>query len=223
MISHEFRTPLTSIMLSADLLKRYSEQWNPDEKMKHFDRIQSTIMNMTQLMENVLIIDRIDSGVFELRPDFMDIKAFCEAVVDNVSMLHRGEQNLLYNSIGNCNRLVLDESLLALIFTNLLTNAIKYSPKGSDIFFESYTNPKDVVFVVKDFGIGIPKQDIEHLFNTFFRASNTGQVPGYGLGLSIVKKCVTAHKGTIMVDSEEKRGTTFTVRIPNLDNSSINS
>ena len=217
MISHEFRTPLTSIMLSADLLKRYGDKWNVDEKMKHFDRIQSTIMNMTQLMENVLIIDRIDSGIFELRPDYMDIKAFCEAVVNNVSFHNRGEHNILYNAIGNCNRLVLDETLLAHIFTNLLTNAIKYSPKGSDIFFESYSNPKDVVFVVKDFGIGIPKNDIEHLFNTFFRASNTGRTAGYGLGLSIVKKCVTAHKGTIMVDSEELRGTTFTVRIPNLE------
>ena len=132
-------------------------------------------------------------------------------------MLSEFKHKILYNSIGSCNRLVLDESLLALIFTNLLTNAIKYSPKGSDIFFESYTNTKDVVFVVKDFGIGIPKNDIQHLYNTFFRASNIGQITGYGLGLSIVKKCVTVHKGTIMVDSEEMRGTTFTVRIPNLE------
>lgn len=217
MISHEFRTPLTGIMLSTDLLRRYGDTWNNTEKQKHFDRIQHIVLTMTQLMENVLTIGKMESDNFDFHPDSVDIESFCKSVVDNVSYIAKDDINIMYNANGNATKLYVDENLLALVCTNLLTNAIKYSPKGSDIIFESYTNPREVVFVVKDYGIGIPRQDIEHLFKTFYRASNTGSIAGYGLGLSIVKKCVDAHNGTIMVDSEVNRGTTFTVRIPNTD------
>jgi|GEM_PF-1738548 len=216
MISHEFRTPLTSIMLSTDLLKIYSEKWNDIERMKHFNRIQSTVLTMTKLMENVLIIGRLESGDFEFNPVSVDLDSYCSNLNDNIEEIYMHDKQIVY--VNNCpdTEIKLDENLLGLILNNLLTNAMKYSFKNGLVNFEVSCENGFVVFKISDYGIGIPLSDQEHIFDTFHRGSNTSSIAGYGLGLTIVERCVKEHKGTVEFSSEEGTGTTFIVKLPNL-------
>jgi PAS domain S-box-containing protein len=214
MISHEFRTPLTAIMLSTDLLKRYGGQWDDGEKQKHFDRIQNTVLRMTQLMESVLTIGRMEAGKFDFQPESMDLHSYCRSLAESIEFTASGKVKIKFVYSGNCNDPMIDENLIGLILTNLLSNAVKYSPHGKDIDFEVICSDGTASFVVRDQGIGIPEKDQKNLFNTFYRASNVGSASGYGLGLNIVKRCVEAHRGEIYLQSIENVGTTFTVKIP---------
>ncbi len=214
MISHEMRTPLTSIMLSADLLKRYEGTWNLEEREKHFDRIQKTVLNLTHLMENVLTIGRLEAGKFELTRELIDVVGLTRSIIENVQISKGVEDRIEFKYLGGCSDIKIDENLVVLIITNLLSNAIKYSGKDSKIYLELSGNDNDVIFIIKDEGIGIPSEDKQRIFDTFYRGSNTNGIYGYGLGLSIVKKCVEAHNGKIFVESEENLGTTFKVMLP---------
>ena len=214
MISHEFRTPLTAIMLSTDLLKRYGDQWKEEDKLKHFDRIQKTVLRMTQLMESVLTIGRMEAGKFDFQPESIDLNSYCKSLSESIEFTATGKVRIFYSYTGNCVDPMIDENLIGLILSNLLNNAVKYSPRGKDIHFDVECNNDYATFIIKDQGIGIPEKDQNNLFKTFFRASNVGSISGYGLGLNIVKRCVDAHKGEINVQSREKQGTTFIVRIP---------
>jgi len=214
MISHEFRTPLTTIMLSTDLLKNYGSKWDDSEKEKHYLRIKGTVLNMTQLMEKVLTVGQMDSGKFVFKPESMDLQSYIKSLVDSVEFSFAGSHKVIFNMTGECTNPYADESLLGLILNNLLTNAAKYSPNGSEIIFNAEINEDYLKFFVQDFGIGIPEKDMQHIFKTFFRAGNSGFASGYGLGLSIVKRCVDTHLGTIQIESKENFGTKFTVTLP---------
>lgn len=214
MISHEFRTPLTTIMLSTDLLSRYSDKWSKEESSKHFARIKDTILKMTQLMENVLIIGRIDSGKFFFNPESLDLEAFCFSLARNLEFSQSGTHKVNLQFNGDCSTSKVDENLLGLVINNLLSNAIKYSPNANKVDFIVNCNGRSAEFIIRDYGIGIPEDDLNHLFQSFFRAGNVGPIPGYGLGLSIVKKCVDAHNGKIEVMSRAGEGTTFVVTVP---------
>jgi PAS domain S-box-containing protein len=215
MISHEFRTPLTSIMLSTDLLRRYSDNWTVEEKAKHFDRIQNTILGMTHLLENVLTVDKLESDKYEFNVEFIDLNPFCKSVIRNIEITNKLDRPIQYLFNSTNPDIYLDETLVAHILTNLLSNAVKYSTPDKDIVLNVDVTDAETVFIVKDFGIGIPKEDIHNLFETFYRASNITTTAGYGLGLGIVKKCVELHKGTIQVESHENIGTTFIIKLPN--------
>ena len=218
MISHEFRTPLTTIMLSTDLLKRYSDHWDVTEKNKHYDRIQTTILRMTQLMENVLTIGRLEAGKFDFQPESIDLQAFSKSIAENIEFNFSSKNTINFKFIGNCIDSKIDENLMALVLTNLLTNACKYSPNFTPVDFTVVCNESRAIFKIKDYGVGIPKSEQDKLFNTFFRASNVGNINGYGLGLSIVQRCVEAHLGTIRFETTENEGTCFIVEVPiNID------
>lgn len=214
MISHEMRTPLTSIMLSADLLKRYEGTWNLEEREKHFDRIQKTVLNLTHLLENVLTVGRLEAGRFELTRETIDLQSLTQAIIENVQLIRGVQDKIDFIYKGGCSNVRVDENLVVLIITNLLSNALKYTLNDKKVILELFGNDKDIIFRIKDQGIGIPTEDQNKIFDTFFRGSNTNGVNGYGLGLSIVKKCVEAHNGKIFVESIENIGTTFTVIIP---------
>ncbi|MBM2815817.1 MAG: multi-sensor signal transduction histidine kinase [Ignavibacteria bacterium] len=214
MISHEFRTPLTTIMLSTDLLKRYSDKWEESEKNKHFQRIQDTILKMTQSMEQILIFSKIESGKFELHIENIDLYGFASSIIEDIGFNYGNDPSINISVDEDCYEINADENLLGLILTNLLNNAVKYSPKGTLIDMKVYTENDNVKFVISDNGIGIPSDDIPNLFKTFYRASNVGPIDGYGLGLSIVRKCVTEHGGNINVESKLGLGTIFTFTLP---------
>ncbi|MBE9189498.1 PAS domain-containing protein [Gloeocapsopsis crepidinum LEGE 06123] len=213
MTSHEFRTPLATILSSAELLEYYSHKWSEDKKLSHIHKIQSAVNHMTSLLNDVLLIGKAEAGKLEFNPQPLDIIQFCSSLVEELQ-ISTTEHQIIFQAQYQNLIVCLDEKLLRHILTNLLSNAIKYSPQGCLVHFDLICQKDELVFVIQDEGIGIPKLDQEQLFNSFHRASNVGVISGTGLGLAIVKKSVDLHGGQITVDSEVNRGTTFTVTLP---------
>jgi signal transduction histidine kinase len=214
LVTHEFRTPLTTIQSSAELLERYKQRLSEEKKHNHLIRIQSAVRRMTQLLDDVLSIGKAEAGKLRFEPVPMDLVAFCSSIVETMQISAGSQPKLAFVMQGECTNVQMDEKLLAHIVTNLLSNAIKYSPHGGTVQFDLVCTSESAVFRIQDSGIGIPQKDVEQLFESFMRASNVGSIPGTGLGLAIVKKCVDLHGGNISIDSEVGVGTTFTVTLP---------
>ncbi len=212
--SHEFRTPLATIGSSTELLQRYCQEVMDDKKSKHFQQIKTSINQMTQLLDDVLVIGKADAGKLEFRPLPIDLVRFCGNLVEELQ-LNAGQRHIIaFTSQGEFPSACMAENLLRQILTNLLSNAIKYSPEGGTIFFELSCHDEVVTFRIQDKGIGISLEDQNQLFEPFYRAGNVDKIKGTGLGLSIVKKCVDLHRGEIVVESQIGLGTTFTVTLP---------
>lgn len=221
MVSHEFRTPLTTIQSSAELLERYSDRLAQEKKQNHFIRIQTAVRRMTQLLDDVLTIGKAEAGKLQFNPQPINLVTFCGAIVESMQSFltdehtHASHQHQLsFVTQGNCTNARMDENLLEHILTNLLSNAIKYSPNGGTVQFDLICHESSAIFRIQDTGIGIPSEDLEKLFDSFGRASNVGIIQGTGLGLAIVKRCVDLHGGKIAVETELGVGTTFTVTLP---------
>ncbi|MGC1392760.1 MAG: ATP-binding protein [Coleofasciculaceae cyanobacterium] len=214
LVSHEFRTPLTIIQSSTDLLENYNHKLSDEKKYKLFGRVQGAVRRMTNLLEDVLLIGKAEAGKLNFQPSLMNLLAFCRDIVENLQMSISSRHAIDFFMHGNCGDVIMDEKLLGHILTNLLSNAIKYSPQGGIVKFDVICSPETTCFLIQDHGIGIPKPDLEKLFESFRRASNVGSIPGTGLGLAIIKKCVDLHGGQIDIESEIGVGTTFTVTLP---------
>lgn len=231
MASHEFRTPLTTIQSSADLLQRYSERLAPEKQQEHFKRISSAVEEMNLMVQDVLLLSEAEAGKLEFNPAPVDLVQLCWSLVADLKMAGNHQNNITFNlscdstaplnntvsSEGNkekSTQYVLDEKLLRYTLKNLLSNALKYSPQGSPIRFELTCHQNQVVFQIQDQGMGIPSEAIPRLFESFYRASNVGIIQGTGLGLAIAKQCIDLHAGQITVDSSVGTGTTFTVTLP---------
>ncbi len=213
--SHEFRTPLATIMGSTELLQRYGQKWDEEKKHSHYGRISTAVRRMGDLLEDVLLLGKTDAGKMEFQPLPLNLILFCQTLVQEIILgIDNNRYEIVFCSNSESLEANLDEKLLGRILSNLLTNAVKYSPNGGQIHFYLTCNQKEVIFKIQDRGIGIPVEDKEHLFEFFHRSQNVGQIPGTGLGLAIVKKLVDLHGGTIIVDSEINLGSTFTVTIP---------
>lgn len=211
--SHEFRTPLATIRSSCDLLERYCRNLLDQKKNIHFQRIQVSVNQMIQLLEDVLIIGQAEAGKIKFNPSPLDLVEFCRDLVEELQSNTSGEHTILFTSQGEFTNACMDENLLRQILTNLLSNAIKYSPEGEPIFFDLQSKNQLVTFRIQDRGIGISPEDQKQLFEPFHRAANVGKIKGTGLGLSIVKRCVDFHRAQIFVESEVGVGTTFTVEM----------
>lgn len=221
LVSHEFRTPLTTIRSSAQLLERYTNRLSDEKKQIHYQRIESAVERMTELLDEVLLIGQAEAGKLKYEPKPIDLVQWCRNLVEGMQVVihntHSGRSHqhiLTFSNDGNCRNAQMDEKLLEHIFTNLLSNAIKYSPSGGTIQFDVVCADSEAIFRITDSGIGIPKSDLPKLFESFSRASNVGVIQGTGLGLAIVKKAVDLHAGTLAVESEVGVGTTFTVTLP---------
>ncbi|WP_445214801.1 PAS domain-containing sensor histidine kinase [Brasilonema sp. UFV-L1] len=217
--SHEFRTPLTTILLSCDFLKNSSEQLSYEKKERYLNKIKSNVKYLNEILEDVLIVSTSEAGKLKFEPTPIDLSSFCLDLIEQLQM-SAGEKYHL-NFVEQCDYssqrkefLWLDEKLLRHILTNLLSNAIKYSPQGGTIQFQLICDQKSVIFRIQDEGIGIPEKDLPKLFTSFFRSCNTGNIPGTGLGLTIVKNAVELHGGQITVESQLDVGTIFTVILP---------
>jgi signal transduction histidine kinase len=214
-ISHEFRTPLTVIQSSSQLLKYYSERLDETKKRKQLDTIEHQLHEMTVLVDNVLTLNRAESVGLDFKPTPTDVIGVCRSIVEEIRLTSGETHPIVFTPVGTNSTYMLDERLVRRIVTNLLTNAVKYSPLHKSIHFEVKCELKTLIIRVQDQGIGIPEDDQKHLFESFHRAKNVGSISGTGLGLSIVKEAVQAHGGTITVSSREGLGTTFTVTLPN--------
>lgn len=216
MTSHEFRTPLTTILASAEALEHYGDRWGPDKSRNYLRRIQTMVHHLTELLESVLVLGQADSGRLRFCPAPIDLEAFCTGLVEEMSMNLKQHQAINFQVVNRSatSTLVLDEKLLRHILSNLLSNALKYSPEAGLVTLRLIYAQEAVRFSVQDKGIGIPEVDRDRLFESFHRAKNVGTIPGTGLGLAIVKRSVDLHGGHIEVESTEGVGTTFTVTIP---------
>jgi signal transduction histidine kinase len=216
MVSHEFRTPLGIIQSSAEILKDYLDQLEPADREEYLQSICKNTHRMAGLMEEALLIGSLDSGKAEFKTGSLDLPTFARRLVDEVLSAtdRRCPIELLLGEIPA--EIQADERLLRHILTNLLTNAVKYSDGGRVVWFEIGCHEAEIVFAIRDRGIGIPEADQEWLFNAFHRGQNVIGRPGTGLGLVIVKRCVDLHGGKIKVESKLNEGTTVTVRLPML-------
>mgnify|MGYP002778465985 CR=1 FL=1 len=213
MASHEFRTPLTTILSSAELLEDYSSKWTEEKKRHHFQRVITAVKHMTGLLDDVLLIGKADAGKLEFNPSSIDLIEFCRELVEGMQITTTAHRIILRTQGDGANA-CMDEKLLRQVLGNLLSNAIKYSPNGGSIYFDLACQTGVAIFRVQDEGIGIPTSDRDRLFHSFHRASNVGNISGTGLGLAIVKKSVDAHGGRIYVKSEVGVGTIFMVKMP---------
>jgi signal transduction histidine kinase len=213
-VSHEYRTPLATILSSSELLQHYGQDWIEEKKQRHFQRIQSSVERLTRLVNDVLMFSKAEAGKLEFNPVQLDIVSFCSELLEEFQLMAGDEHPIQFLCLGTPQKAYLDETLLRQILANLLTNALKYSPTGENIQFDLVFESNTVTFRIQDQGIGIPLKDQAKLFDAFYRSSNVGTISGTGLGLAIAKRCVDLHNGQISVKSEIGIGTIFTVRLP---------
>ncbi len=212
--SHEFRTPLTTILSSAEMIEHYGARWGVERTHEHLQRIQTSVKYMTGLLDDILVVGKAEADRLEFAPEPLDLLKFCRGLVEEFELMDTGQHPLRFESSGACSEVRLDEQLLRHIFSNLLSNAFKYSPPGSAVEFEVTCQAGQAVFRIQDHGLGIPLEDQARLFETFHRARNVRNIAGTGLGLTIVKRSVDLHGGTIEVVSQVEVGTTVTVSLP---------
>ncbi len=211
--SHEFRTPLTSVLLSSGLIKRNLNKWDDVKKSAHLDKIDNAVHYLTNLIDDVLTINKTENGKLDFAPQFIDLKSVAEnCTVESGSISESHDIQLVYTAASDS--YFLDQKLIRFIIDNLMSNAIKYSPDGGKVCLSISSAENQVLIKVSDEGIGIPSEEIERIYDSFYRTKNAEDMPGTGLGLTIVKRAVDLHKGRIEVESELGKGTTFTVRIP---------
>ena len=212
--SHEFRTPLTSIQLSVSLIEKYAEPFNNINIVKHVGKIKSAVGNLTSILNDFLSLEKLESGKQEPTYHDFDLVKFAETITEEMQVLAKQNQNIIYQHTGTKSTIRLDQNLLKNCIVNLVNNAIKYSGENSFIGFTTEINERQCVITVSDNGIGIPEADQRHLFEAFFRAHNTGTIPGTGLGLNIVARYTHLMNGTIAFKSEVNQGTLFTITFP---------
>lgn len=214
-ISHEYRTPLATILLGAETLTKYYDRLARERQFSTLNKIKNAAKRMAQMVDDILLTNRIESGQFDFNPELLDVVRFCENLVEEIDALDNQSHRIIFSHQGNCKYVRLDPTLLRQIIANLLTNALKYSAEGSSVRFNiNYSHENRVFFEIEDQGIGILPEDESKIFDSFYRASNVETIPGTGLGLAIVKKAVDLHGGEIHFRSEAGVGTTFNVSLP---------
>ncbi|MEM6963305.1 MAG: PAS domain-containing sensor histidine kinase [Bacteroidota bacterium] len=214
MASHEFRTPLSTILSSTTLIQKYCEKGMPEKAHKHFGRIQSTVSNLTEILDDFLSLSKLEEGKIQRHPEKFDLAEFCHEFLEEVEGLLKPGQTI-EKQLREHVEVFLDKKLLRNILLNLFSNATKYSAEGKEITCVTDVCDCSVIIQIRDQGIGIPEGEQKHLWSRFFRGSNVINIKGTGLGLNIVKQYVDMMEGEIQFESEENNGTTVTVRIPN--------
>ena len=209
--SHEFRTPLSTVLSSASLIGRYTTTEEDSKRQKHVERIKSSVSNLTVILNDFLSISRIEEGKIYNIPVTFDLRALANEVIDEMQGYLKHGQKIIFQHAGDQTVVSLDKQLLKNIFLNLLSNASKYSGEGQPVYLRTAVAPEAVQVEVEDKGIGIPEDDQVHLFSPFFRAGNVTDIQGTGLGLNIVKRYVDIMGGTIGFRSKQGEGTTFEI------------
>jgi PAS domain S-box-containing protein len=214
MASHEFRTPLATIMALTETLSAYRHKLSEDQIDQRFDKIKVQVGHLKDIMEDVLLLARMQARRVEFNPTRLDLDALCRSVLDEFQSRADVTHLIEYTCHAALRDVMLDPKLMRHIVNNLVSNAIKYSPSDKSIHVHLDHDESTVILEVCDEGMGIPEADLPHLFEPFHRAANVGAIPGTGLGLVIIKESVELHGGTITVTSQIDVGTTFTIRIP---------
>ncbi len=213
MASHEFRTPLTTIMSSLSLVTKYGEQNDKDNQAKHVSKIKTSINNLTDILNDFLSVSKLEEGRMENVQEDINLQLFIEDIISEMKTMAVGGQKISQLYSGN-EMAFIDKKILKNILFNLISNSIKFSDEAGVIEITTHVSNSSVKIAVKDNGIGISKEDQEHLFERFFRGHNATHIQGTGLGLNIVARYVELMNGTMDLESKENNGTTFTIIIP---------
>ncbi|HRE74114.1 MAG TPA: ATP-binding protein [Flavobacteriales bacterium] len=214
--SHEFRTPLGTILSSASLIARYEGSEETEKRMKHVERIRSAVGNLTEILNDFLSVEKLEEGIVRNNPVQFDLEDFIHSIIEELKTITKKGQQIAFRHKGNTTSVFLDNQLLRNSLINLISNAIKYSEEGKEITVQSTMNGNSIRIEITDQGIGIPPEDQQHMFGRFFRAKNANNIQGTGLGLNIVRKYIELMEGKIGFSSELGVGTTFFVELPYL-------
>lgn len=212
--SHEFRTPLTTILSSAFLLENYTGTELENKKTTHINKIKQSVNNLTDLLNDFMLLGKLEEGKIRVCPSEIDIREFLEGLVPEIELVRKGGQRVICEYSGNGKVVQLDKQLLRGILLNLVGNAIKYSPANAIVNVNVLITPETLTLQVIDHGIGIPQEEQPNVFKRFYRAQNALNIEGTGLGLNIARKHVMLMNGTIEFESKLNEGTTFTVTLP---------
>lgn len=214
MASHEFRTPMSTILSSASLISRYINSDDHGNRLKHIDRIKSAVNNLTGILNDFLSLTKLEEGYISPQYVEVDLLALCQEVHGDLQGLLRGTQHISHQSTGQPKILKTDDRILKNILFNLISNAVKYSPPHGEIICRIEYLSDQVRIDILDQGIGIPEDEQKHLFSRFFRARNVESIQGTGLGLHIVREYLQLLRGEIRFTSQEHVGSTFTIQLP---------
>lgn len=212
MASHEFRTPLSTVLLSAQSLESNYAELSDQQKLNSIHRIQTSAKRMSQQLSDLLTLTRAEAGKLEFSPEITNLEQFCLRIIEEMQA-GTAPSRILFTSSGSCSKAYVDKNLLYSVLTNLLSNAFKYSHEHP-VDFSLICNDETATFQIRDQGIGIPVEDQDKIIDRFYRASNVGQTAGTGLGLTVAKTCLDLHGGQLTVESKVGEGTTFTVFLP---------
>lgn len=216
MASHELCTPLSTILLSAESLQVNHQQLSKEQKWASIQRIHLTAKHMSQQITDLLTLTRAEAGKLEFNPELVDVDALCQQAIEAVETGNQSirSQPIQFMSDGKQTKAFWDQKLIRSLLTNLLTNAIKYSPNQATIQFALQYNDQTATMQISDRGIGISKTDQPRIQEAFHRGSNVGEIIGTGLGLAVVKTCVELHRGEWAIESQVGQGTVVTVKLP---------
>jgi two-component system, LuxR family, sensor kinase FixL len=212
--SHEFKTPLSVILSSVSLIEKYPDTDQQDKRLKHIHRIKSNVNNLKQILNDFLSLEKLEGGIVQNCPAETDLVHLTREAIQDLENSLKEDQHIQLHSDGTPRLIPVDIQLLRNILNNLLSNAIKYSPESTTIDCTLSYQPATVDIQIRDRGIGIPHEEQQHLFERFFRATNSTGISGTGLGLSIVKRYLDLMGGKIRLSSIPGEGSTFTVTLP---------
>jgi len=214
MVTHELRTPLSIINMAFEMISKYGTRLSESEQVERLGVAQAQVKRMTTLLEDMTIALRTQMTHVPLTPIALDLSVLVKSIVTELHLTLGKYHEFIIDFTPEMTNVVVDNLLMHRILINLLTNAIKYSPHNTMIGITAWRMHDDVCITVRDHGIGIPEDDLRHLFEPFYRGGNVGSVMGTGVGLSLVRDCVIAHNGVINVESQIGVGTAFTITLP---------
>ncbi len=214
MISHDFRTPLAVMSMSCQILQKHFNKLSPDKIQERIRTLEAQVRQMAAMLDEVSLLNKSLANRLACEPAPLAILNFCRMMIDNIQLTDDNQHRFVIELDDTLDMMQADKRLLEHILMNLLSNAVKYSPTGSAVTFIVRRDGDDVLFRIRDEGVGIPTEDQPHIFEEFYRAKNAYNFKGSGLGLAIVKSSVQAHGGSITFESVEGSGTTFEVRLP---------
>lgn len=211
--SHEFRTPLGTILSSVSLIARYDSPADSDKRKKHIERIKSAVNNLTEILNDFLSIEKLEEGIVRCNPELFDFEKLVRDITEDMRGIAKKGQEI-HASYDGIPEIYMDRQLLKNALINLVSNAIKYTPEDKPISIRVGSGEKEIQVEIEDKGIGIPEEDQLHIFERFFRARNSGNIQGTGLGLNIVKKYIELMNGSVSFVSTYGEGTTFIIVLP---------
>lgn len=212
--SHEFRTPLSTILSSISLISRYVKESEQNKRDKHIDRIKTSVKHLSSILNDFLSLSKLEEGKIQCNYSEVEWNPFIKEVLDSIKVTLKSGQFITYKLDQSIEIVNTDPKLLRNILFNLFSNASKYSEEGSEIVFTVSKKSETLSISIKDTGIGIPEADQKHLFSRFHRAENAANIKGTGLGLNIVKRYLNLMQGEVTFESKEYEGTIFQLKIP---------